>query len=86
MEKYFEKWNGMLFPVRVIPLPEDLGYGSPVNVASRELWNFIEYDVYEGNKDAEAIDNNIFFYIEPSLFDLEPTDKELADYVIKYLF
>ena len=85
MEKYFEEWCGRRFPVRVVSFPEDKGFGSPVNIASRELWNFIEYDVYDGNKEAEEIDNRILFYCDEEFFDKEPSDKELAEEVLRYI-
>lgn len=83
MEKYIEKWDGKEYPVRVIPFPEELGYGSPIKVASHLLWDLIA-DAYErGDRKAAEIDNEIFCYVEPKFMDSDPMDKELADYVIK---
>lgn len=83
MEKCFEKWNDKEYLVRVIPFPEELGYGSPIKVASSLLWDAISdaYDKSDGK--AVGIDNGIFCYVEPKFIDSGPTDKELADYVIK---
>ena len=82
MEKYFEEWNGKKFPVREIQLPEELG-GYNANVADVDLWDAIEEDYNNGNSDAHALDNDIYFYCDYGFIENDPTDKEIVDYLIK---
>ena len=81
MKKYFEKWKGENFPVREINLPESWGYYNPVDVADVELWNAIEEDYNNGNKEAEEIDNSIFYYCDSGFIASDPTDEK----IIKHL-
>lgn len=84
MNKYFEKWNGKKFPVRVVSVDaEYFGY-SPIKVADYELWSAIQYHV-EQLRDLEAgrIDNDIYFYCKSRFIESDPTDEEIVDYLIK---
>lgn len=87
MEKYFEEWDGSQYPVRVIPIDESNGAGSPVNVADYELWAAIEAD-YEDDKSekhakAVALDNDIFYYCDSGFIASDPTDDEVREYLKK---
>ncbi len=82
MEKYFEEWDGNKYPVRVIPVDEDLGYGSPINVASYNLWEAIEDSYYKGDKRSSEIDNDIFCYCDHEFIANDPTDEEIMKYVM----
>lgn len=83
MKKYFEEWNGKMFPVRTVMLPQELG-GFEANVADYELWNAIRYYV-ENLRDLEAsrIDNDIYYYCDSGFIASDPTDEEIIDYLIK---
>ena len=84
---FFEEWQGKKFPAREIdkvPDYEDLG---TVEVAEYGLWEAIEADYEDENSenhtDAVAIDNEIFFYVEPGYLAGNPSDKELREYLKK---
>lgn len=83
MEKYFEEWNGKKFPVREVMLPEELG-GYKANVADVDLWDAIEDDYNNGNSEANALDNDIYFYCDYGFIESNPTDEEIIDYLIKH--
>lgn len=83
MEKYFEEWDGKKFPVREIRLPEELG-GYNANVADIDLWDAIEEDYNNGNSDAHALDNEIYFYCDYGFIASDPTDEEIIEYLIKH--
>lgn len=83
MEKYFEEWNGKKFPVREVELPEELG-GYNANVADVDLWDAIEEDYNNGNSEAHALDNDIYFYCDYGFIASDPTDEEIVDYLIKH--
>ena len=57
MQKSNLTWKGVCYPIREVNLPESWGYCNPVAVAEENLWNSIEEDYYNGNKEAEKIDN-----------------------------
>ena len=82
MEKYFEEWNGKKFPVREVMLPQALG-GFVAKVADFELWNAIEDAYYDGDKTANSIDNDIFYYCDSGFIASDPTDDEIILYIIK---
>ena len=83
MEKYFEEWNGKMFPVREIHLPEELG-GYNANVSDVDLWDAIEEDYNNGNSEAHALDNDIYFYCDYGFIESDPTDEEIVEYLIKH--
>ena len=82
MEKYYEEWDGKKFPVREIQLPEELG-GYNANVADVDLWDAIEEDYNNGNSEAHALDNDIYFYCDYGFIASDPTDEEIIEYLIK---
>lgn len=84
MNKYFEEWDGKKFPVREVELPEELG-GFITNVATSELWDAIEDAYNTGDKTANNIDNSIYFYCEYGFIESDPTDKEIVEYLLKYV-
>ena len=83
MEKYYEEWNGKKFPVREVELPEELG-GYKANIADADLWDAIEEDYNNGNSDAHALDNDIYFYCDYGFIESDPTDEEIVEYLIKH--
>lgn len=84
MNKYFEEWDGKKFPVREVMLPEELG-GFTANVATIDLWDAIEAAYNVGCRKANNIDNNIYFYCERGFIESDPTDKEIVEYLLKYV-
>ena len=82
MNKYYEEWNGKKFHVRTVMLPQELG-GYKANVADVELWNAIEDAYYDGDKTANSIDNDIFYYCDSGFIASDPTDEEIVEYLIK---
>lgn len=83
MKKYFEEWNGKKFPVREVMLPEELG-GYNANVADIDLWFAIEEDYNNGNADANAIDNSIYYYFNIGIIASDPTDEKIIEYLIQH--
>jgi hypothetical protein len=83
MNKYFEEWNGKKFPVREIQLPEELG-GYDAYFADIDLWNAIENDYNNGNSEAHALDNYIYFYLDSGFIASDPTDEEIVEYLIEH--
>lgn len=81
MQKSYVEWKGRKYPVRTLDLPEEWDYYNPVSVADVELWCSIEEECNNGNKEAEEIDNSIFYYCDSGFVDSDPTDEE----IIKYL-
>lgn len=81
MEKYYVGWNGKKFPVRTIILPEELG-GFEANVADIELWFAIEEEYSNGNVEAHAIDNDIYYYCNSGFIAGDPTDEEIVEYLL----
>ena len=84
MEKYYEEWNGDKFPVRVIQLPEEFG-GFEANVADYDLWDAIEEDYNNNNKEAIEIDNSTFYYLDSGFIASDPTDEEIVKYLIEHV-
>ena len=90
MEKYYEVVSGERFPVRVVPVPEEWGFGSPINVADDRLAMALEE---AGNdetdkqilNDLEKIDNKICFYCNYGFIASDPTDEEIVEYLKKNL-
>ena len=83
MEKYFEEWDGKMFPVREVKLPEELG-GYNANVADVDLWDAIDEDYNNGNSEAHALDNDIYYYCDYGFIASDPTDEEIVEYLIKH--
>ena len=85
MEMYFEEWYGKKFPVRLVPMDESLGVGSPIEVADYELWAAIEYayehEDAERHSEAVALDNEICYYCDSGFIASEPTDDEIRKYL-----
>ncbi len=84
MEKYFEEWKGKKFPVRTVMFQIQEGFDTPINVADFDLWDAIEEDYNNGNSDAHALDNDIYFYCDYWFIASDPTDEEIVDYLIKH--
>ena len=86
MNKYYEEWNGKMFPVREIQLPEELG-GFETKVADIELWFAIEYacdhESHVRHSEAVDLDREIYFYCDYGFIASDPTDKKIVDYLIK---
>jgi hypothetical protein len=82
MEKYYEEWDGKMFPVREVMLPEKLG-GFVANVATSELWDAIEDAYNADDKIANNIDDSIYFYCGHGFIESDPTDEEIVEYLIK---
>jgi len=83
MEKYFEEWNGKKFPVVEVMFNVCEDMDTIVKVADVDLWDAIEEDYNNGNSDAHALDNDIYFYCDYGFIASNPTDKEIVDYMLK---
>ena len=83
MEKYFEEWNGKKCPVRTVVFPIQEGFETPINVADVDLWDAIDKDHDNGNSEAHALDNDIYFYCDYGFIASDPTDEEIVEYLIK---
>lgn len=83
MNKYFEEWDGKKFPVREVMFEVCDGMKIMVNVADVDLWDAIEEDYNNGNSDAHALDNDIYFYCDYGFIASNPTDEEIVEYLIK---
>ena len=70
------KYFGKEYPTRLVLYPILSGL-APVRVADIELWNAIEDAYYMGDKEAENIDDSIFFYFDDGFIASEPTDEEI---------
>ena len=84
-EKYFEEWNGKKYPVRLVPVDENCGVGSPIAVADYELWSAIKYDCdhEDSKKHSEAVDldNEIYYYCDSCFIASDPSDEEIREYL-----
>ena len=83
MEKYYEEWNGKKFPVVEVMFEVCDGIETMVKVADLDLWDAIEEDYIDGNSEAHAIDNDIYFYCDYGFIASDPTDEEIVDYLIR---
>lgn len=83
MKKYFEEWDGKKFPVRTVVFPIQEGFDTPINVADIDLWDAIEEDYDNGNSEAHALDNDIYYYCDYGFIESDPTDEEIVEYLIK---
>lgn len=85
MEKYFEEWDGKKFPVVEVVFEVCDGTETMVKVADVDLWDAIEEDYNNGNSDAHALDNDIYFYCDYGFIASDPTDEEIVEYLIKHV-
>lgn len=83
MKKYFEEWDGKKFPVREVMFNVCDDMETVVNVADVDLWDAIEEDYNNGNSEAHALDNDIYFYCDYGFIASDPTDEEIVEYLIK---
>ena len=81
MIKDFIEWKGKQFPVRELRIPDEIG-GFVAKVADIELFNAIEEDYYNEDKEAVAIDNSIYYYCNSGFIASDPTDREICDYLV----
>ena len=84
MEKYYEEWDGKKFPVRKVMFDVCDGMKTMVNVADIDLWDAIEEDYFNGNSEADALDDDIYFYCVYGFIANDPTDEEIIEYLIKH--
>ena len=83
MNKYYEEWNGKKFPVREVMFEVCDGMETMVKVADIDLLCAIEEDFDNGDLEAHAIDNEIYFYCEYGFIASDPTSEEIVEYLIK---
>lgn len=85
MEMYFEEWYGYKYPVRIVPVDENVVGFSPIKVADFKLWNAIEYayDHEDSERHSEAVDldNEIFYYCDYGFIASNPSDEEIREYL-----
>ena len=82
MEKYYEEWDGKKFPVREVMFEVCDGMETIVKVADVDLWDAIEEDYNNGNSDAHALDDDIYFYCDYGFIASNPTDEDIVEYLI----
>lgn len=86
-EKYYEEWYGKKYPVRLVPMDERLGVGSPIAVADYDLWTAIEYAYEHEDSDkhseAVALDNEIYYYCDSGFIASDPSDDEIRKHLRK---
>lgn len=82
MNKYFEEWDGKKFPVREVMFEVCDGMETVVKVADVDLWDAIEEDYNNGNSDAHALDDDIYFYCDYGFIASNPTDEDIVEYLI----
>ena len=83
MNEYYEEWDGKQFPVREVMFNVCDDMETTVKVADADLWDAIEEDYNNGNSDAHALDNDIYFYCDYGFIESDPTDEEIVEYLIK---
>jgi len=83
MNKYFEEWDGKKFPVREVMFKVCDDTETVVKVADIDLWDAIEEDYNNGNSEAHALDNDIYFYCDYGFIANDPTDEKIVEYLIK---
>lgn len=86
MEKYYEEWDGKKYPVRLVPVDEVIVGYSPIAVADYELWAAIQHDCNNPtsrHKEANRIDDSIYYFCDSGFIDSDPTDKEIREYLRK---
>lgn len=79
METRNISYDGKYYKVATITLPN----GREVDIAEEELWESIREDYYWGDKEAEDIDDSIFYYVE-KLGDFSTNEDlllQLKDYI-----
>ena len=82
MEKTFEKWEGKEYAIREVLLSQELG-GYHTRVADDKLWEAIR-EAYEDvqhpkHKEAERIDNSIYYYCDSELIASNLTEEEIVN-------
>ena len=82
MNKYFVEWNGQKFPIREVMFEVCDGMETVVKVADVDLWDAIEEDYNNGNSDAHALDDDIYFYCDYGCIASNPTDEDIVEYLI----
>ena len=82
MNEYFEEWDGKKFPVREVMFEVCDGMETVVKVADVDLWDAIEEDYNNGNSDAHALDDDIYFYCDYGFIASNPTDEDIVEYLI----
>ena len=84
-EKYYEEWDGKKYPVRLVPVDEKCGVGSPIAVADYELWKAIEYacdhEDAENHSESVDLDREIYYYCKSGFIASDPSDEEIREYL-----
>lgn len=75
-------WNGKVYPVRIINLPEEFGYNNPVTVADGNLFKAYAASYEKGDKDAEALNDSLFMILDCGFIEKDPTDEEIIERMI----
>ena len=86
MEKYFETYNGIKYPIREVDLSPILeGYGveriadSNLSIVLAESTE--DYSIEDA--DATALDNSIYCYLDSGMIECDPTDAEILLAIIR---
>jgi hypothetical protein len=69
-------YRGLDWPLRVLTIP---GYGEDLLIGSTDLYSVLFEGYASSDRDAEEVDDQIFFYVEPS--ELELPDREIKKVV-----
>jgi len=81
MEKYNVEWRGKSYPARVVQLPEVLG-GYEVSVTTTDIYDAYEAELNNGNKEAVALDNTLYFFFGNGFIESDPTDEEIVQKIL----
>lgn len=82
---YYIEYKGKKYPARDINKVPNFEDEGTVTVAEHSLWDAMEQDYDNEDKEAHAIDNEIFFYVEYGFLTKNPADDELRSYLKKLL-
>lgn len=87
MEKYYEEWKGQKFPVRTVTLPDNFFEcaGVRVNVTDVDLYHAYEVEYENGDINARAIDESIYYFCDSGFIASDPSDEEIIRYLQRYV-
>ena len=82
---YYIEYKGKKYPARDIDKVPNFEDEGTVTVAEHSLLDAMEQDYDNEDKEAHAIDNEIFFYVEYGFLTKNPSDDELRSYLKNFL-
>ncbi len=67
-------YNGIDYPTRTFDVITDDGADMTITIANQDLLEAIEDGMEVEGSEEEAIDTQIYFYVDNDLFDLDPVE------------